>query len=305
MKAAAQVEKVADTETVAGTETVAAPVRVAAVQLCATPDVDANLGSAERLVARAREGGADVVLLPEAFAFLGPEQAKREILEPLPDPQAPAGDFTPGPILARCQRLARDAGVHLILGGFHESSPEPGKSYNSCVHLEPDGRLVARYRKIHLFDVSLADGTQLRESARTLPGDRAVVTRTPFGNLGLTVCYDLRFPYLYQALADLGAIAVTVPSAFTRPTGAAHWHVLLRARAIEAQCYVIAPAQHGRNWEKRASYGHSLIIDPWGEIIDELDEGDGVVFADIDPARVAAVRDQLPSLRHRRALEGA
>ena len=274
--------------------------RVAGIQLCATPDVAANLANAERLVRQARERGADVVLLPEAFAFLGPEKDKEAILEPLPDPAADPAGFTPGPILGRCQEIARDAGVHLILGGFHERAPEAGKSFNTCVHLDPGGQVLARYRKIHLFDVSLADGTELRESARTAPGDEAVTTEVPFGRLGLTICYDLRFPYLYQQLADLGAIAITVPSAFTRPTGAAHWHVLLRARAIESQCYVVAPAQHGRHWEKRSSYGHSLIVDPWGEIVDELADGDGMVVAEIDPDRVASVRRQLPSLTHRR-----
>jgi len=283
---------------VADVAPVAEAVTVAAVQLCATPDVDANLATAERLVREGAERGAALVLLPEAFAFLGPEKAKQEILEPLPEPGADAG-FEPGPILARCQALARDTGVHLVLGGFHETAPEAGKSYNSCVHLSPEGRVLARYRKIHLFDVSLADGTELRESARTMPGDRAVVTDTPAGPLGLTVCYDIRFPYLYQRLADLGAVAITVPSAFTRPTGAAHWHVLLRARAIETQSYVIAPAQHGQNWEKRSSYGHTVIIDPWGEIVGELKDGDGVVVADIDPERLRSVRGQLPSLTHR------
>lgn len=284
-------------------------VTIAAVQLCATPDVDANLATAERLVREGRQRGAEVVLLPEAFAFLGPEQAKQQILEPLPEPGSDADfepgfqpGFQPGPILARCQALARDTGAHLVLGGFHETAPEAGKSYNSCVHLSPSGAVVARYRKIHLFDVSLADGTTLRESARTMPGDRAVVTDTPFGPLGLTVCYDIRFPYLYQRLADLGAVAITVPSAFTRPTGAAHWHVLLRARAIETQCYVIAPAQHGQNWAKRSSYGHTLIIDPWGEIVGELADGDGVVMANIDAGRIRSVRRQLPSLTHRVSL---
>jgi predicted amidohydrolase len=273
------------------------------VQLCATPDVAANLDSAERLVRLARDRAAEVVVLPEAFAYLGPERDKQAILEALPDPAADPADFTAGPILRRCQQLARDTGVQLILGGFHETATEPGKSFNTCVHLSPEGHVVACYRKLHLFDVSLADGTELRESARTMPGHGAVVTDLPCGRLGLTVCYDLRFPYLYQRLVDLGAIALTVPSAFTRPTGAAHWHVLLRARAIEAQCYVIAPAQHGRNWEKRTSYGHSLIIDPWGEIVDELVDGDGLVMADIDPERVASVRRQLPSLTHRRTVE--
>ncbi|MDZ7670162.1 MAG: carbon-nitrogen hydrolase family protein [Gammaproteobacteria bacterium] len=273
--------------------------RVAALQLCATPDVAGNLATVQRLARQARERGAEVIMLPEAFAFLGPERDKQAVLEPLPDPAAAGADFTPGPILEFCQTLARELDAHLILGGFHETAPEPGKSFNTCVHLDPAGRLAARYRKIHLFDVSLDDGTELRESKRTMPGSEAVVSELPFGALGLTVCYDLRFPYLYQRLADLGAVALTVPSAFTRPTGAAHWHVLLRARAIETQCYVIAPAQHGQNWEKRASYGHSLIIDPWGEVVDELDDGDGMVMADIDPARVAAVRRQLPSLTHR------
>lgn len=277
--------------------------RIAAVQLCATPDVDANLTAAERLVREAADAGAAVAMLPEAFAYLGPEQGKRDILEPLPSSRAAAEGFEPGPILARCQALARDTGLHLILGGFHEASPDPDKSFNTCVHLDAGGAVIACYRKIHLFDVSLDDGTQLRESARTLPGDRSVTTEMPFGTLGLSVCYDLRFPALYQRLADLGAVAVTVPSAFTRPTGAAHWHVLLRARAIEAQCYVIAPAQHGRHWEKRASYGHSLIIDPWGEVLAEQADGDGVLIADVDPARAAAVRRQLPSLQHRRPFD--
>jgi deaminated glutathione amidase len=274
--------------------------RVAAVQLCATPDSDHNLAQAERLVGEACARGAQVVFLPEAFAFLGPEQDKQRLLEVLPETGSASGG---GPILERCRDLARSSGVDLILGGFHERAGEPGKSYNTCVHLDAGGNIAARYRKIHLFDVSLADGTQLRESANTLPGDRVVTTDLSFGRLGLTVCYDVRFPYLFQALADRGAIAITVPSAFTRPTGAAHWHVLLRARAIESQCYVIAPAQHGHNWGKRTSYGHSLIIDPWGEVLAELEDGDGVIVADIDPERVASVRAQLPSLTHRRALD--
>jgi deaminated glutathione amidase len=274
--------------------------RVAAIQLCATPDVEANLAQAERLVGEACERGARVVFLPEAFAYLGPERDKQALLETLPEPDATTGA---GPILTRCRNLARQAAVDLILGGFHERAVEPGKSYNTCLHLDAGGNIAARYRKIHLFDVSLADGTELRESANTLPGDRVVTTDLPFGRLGLTVCYDVRFPYLFQALADRGATAITVASAFTRPTGAAHWHVLLRARAIESQCYVIAPAQHGHNWGRRTSYGHSLIIDPWGEVLAELEDGDGVIIADIDPERVASVRAQLPSLTHRRALD--
>jgi deaminated glutathione amidase len=281
----------------------AEPTRIAAIQLCATPDVSANLTAVTRLVGEAAEAGARVAMLPEAFAYLGPEPGKRAIVERLPAPGTDPDTFQSGPILAHCQALARDTGLHLILGGFHEAAPDPDKSFNTCVHVDPSGRVLACYRKIHLFDVSLDDGTMLRESARTLPGERPVVTALPFGTLGLSVCYDIRFPTLYQRLADLGAIVLAVPSAFTRPTGAAHWHVLLRARAIEAQCYVIAPAQHGRHWEKRASYGHTLIVDPWGEVLAEQAEGDAVVVADIDPARVAAVRRQLPSLTHRRPLD--
>ena len=276
--------------------------RTAAIQLCATPDVDGNLRNVERLSREAAEAGAEVIMLPEAFAFLGPEREKRSVLEPLPAIREGAR-AEPGPVLARCQALARETGCHLILGGFHESSPDPEKSYNTCVHLTPDGNVAAAYRKIHLFDISLADGTQLRESSRTLPGDSVVTSRLPFGVLGLSVCYDIRFPYLYQELADQGATVLTVPSAFTRTTGAAHWHVLLRARAIECQSYVVAAAQHGHNWGKRTSYGHSLIIDPWGQVLAELKEGDGFICADIDPAEVSRVRAELPSLQHRRQLK--
>ncbi len=276
--------------------------RTAAIQLCATPDVDGNLRNVERLSREAAEAGAEVIMLPEAFAFLGPEREKRSVLEPLPA-IGEGARAEPGPVLARCQALARETGCHLILGGFHESSPDPEKSYNTCVHLTPDGNVAAAYRKIHLFDISLADGTQLRESSRTLPGDSVVTSRLPFGVLGLSVCYDIRFPYLYQELADQGATVLTVPSAFTRTTGAAHWHVLLRARAIECQSYVVAAAQHGHNWGKRTSYGHSLIIDPWGQVLAELKEGDGFICADIDPAEVSRVRAELPSLQHRRQLK--
>jgi predicted amidohydrolase len=259
--------------------------------------VGANRDTCESLVREAALGGARGVLLPEAFAFIGPDRLKRQIVEELG-----TNGGSPTPILDRCRSLARETGVELILGGHHESGPpdqDVPKSFNTCVHIGSDGALISTYRKIHLFDVQLADGTELKESARTLAGDEAVVTETAFGTLGLTICYDVRFPYLYQALVDRGAIAISVPSAFTATTGAAHWHTLLRARAIETQCYVLAPAQHGQHNEKRRSYGHSVIIDPWGEIIAELAEGDGVVSAEIDPARVRQVRRELPSLQHR------
>ena len=265
-------------------------VQVAAIQHCATTDVARNLDSVERLALAARDAGAEVVMTAEAFAYVGPDRGKRDLLEPLP---------SGGPILDRCRRLAVRLGCDLVLGGFHEAAPDAGKAFNTCVHLDAGGEVVALYRKIHLFDIELADGTELHESRRTAPGDALATTRLPFGLLGLTICYDVRFPYLYQALADQGALALTVPSAFTATTGAAHWHTLLRARAIECQCYVIAPAQHGQHNDRRRSYGHSLIVDPWGEVTAECQDGDGFALAVIDPARVAEVRGQLPCLNHR------
>ena len=267
------------------------PTSVAALQLCATEDVAQNLKTALELGRNAANAGAQALFFPEAFAYIGREAGKREMLEPLPQG---------GPILHAMQELAQDTQCDVVLGGFHEQIPASNKSFNTCVHLDRAGSVRALYRKVHLFDVDLKDGTRLAESKGTEPGDSAVCTELGFGTLGLTVCYDLRFPYLYQNLVDQGAIALTVPSAFTATTGAAHWHALLRARAIETQCYVIAPAQYGQHNPKRASFGHSLIIDPWGEIIAELADGDGWALAEIDPARVADVRAQLPSLRHRR-----
>lgn len=267
---------------------------VGVVQMCATSDVAKNLEATLSLVVEASRAGAQVVLVPEAFAFIGRERDRVAWLESLP-----ASGNSPGPILGRCAETARSTGVHLVLGGFPEQAPDD-RAYNTCVHLTPDGEVAAAYRKIHLFDVDLADGTRLLESRATAPGDRAVVTDTPFGSLGLTVCYDVRFPLLYQRLADLGAVAIAVPSAFTKTTGRDHWHVLLRARAIECQCYIIAPAQHGDHEHRgRQSYGHGLIVDPWGDIVAECEGGDGFAIADIDPARVAEVREQLPSLANR------
>ena len=174
------------------------------------------------------------------------------------------------------------------------------RCYNTSVYLNSRGEITAMYRKIHLFDVSIPDGPQLMESKQTGPGDKAVCVETPLGTLGLTICYDVRFPALYQRLVEMGAMALTVPSAFTATTGAAHWHALLRARAIENQCYVIAPAQHGQHSANRASYGHSMIIDPWGEVIAELPVGDGYAIAKVDPEHVVQIRQQIPSLANQR-----
>jgi predicted amidohydrolase len=266
------------------------PMRTAIVQMRSTPDVDANLAATERLVRRAASLGAEFALLPEAFAFIGPEAQKRELLEPLP---------TGGPILDRCRTLARETQIPILLGGFHERASD-GRAHNTAVHLQANGEIVALYRKIHLFDVDLADGTRLAESDGTAAGNDAVVTSTAFGNLGLSICYDVRFPLLYQALVERGAIALAVPSAFTASTGKDHWHVLLRARAIECQAYVLAPAQWGHHWKARTSYGHSLIADPWGCVIAECSDGEGVAVAELDLAKVQEARRGLPSLQHKR-----
>ena len=279
---------------------------VAVAQMRTTPQVADNLDAVQRLTARAAARGAATVLFPEAFAYLGPDAGKQDILEALPEPAAAerspaasADTFSAGPILAACQNIAKAHGMHLILGGFHERSAQAGKSYNTCVHITADGSIAARYRKIHLFDVALADGTVLSESARTLPGSDIVVSQLPFGTLGLSVCYDLRFPRLYEKLVDAGAIALTVPSAFTASTGKDHWHVLLRARAIECQSYVLAPAQFGHHHGARNSYGHALVVDPWGCVVAECGDGEGLAFAEIDLERIARVRRELPSLQHR------
>ena len=266
--------------------------QVAVVQHNAGTDVERNLSTLETLSSQAASEGAQLITWAEAFAYLGRHDGKKEILEPLPEG---------GPILDRCRALATKLNCDLLLGGFHEAMPgDPDRCYNTSVYLNNKGEITATYRKIHLFDVSIPNGPQLMESKQTGPGDKAVCVASPAGPLGLTVCYDVRFPALYQRLVAMGAVALTVPSAFTATTGAAHWHALLRARAIESQSYVIAPAQHGAHSANRASYGHSIIIDPWGEVIAELPEGDGYAIAKVDPARVADIRRQVPSLANQR-----
>ncbi|MEE4284463.1 MAG: carbon-nitrogen hydrolase family protein [Pseudomonadales bacterium] len=265
--------------------------KVAVVQHCATTDVEKNLATLESLSQQAASEGADVITWPEAFAYLGRHDGKREILEALPDG---------GPIFHRCTQLAQRLNCELLLGGFHESSPNSDKCFNTSVYLGRDGNIKAMYRKIHLFDVNIKDGPTLQESRQTEAGELAIVVDASFGRLGLTVCYDVRFPMLYQNLADQGAIAMSVPSAFTATTGALHWHTLLKARAIETQSYVIAPAQHGQHSRHRASYGHSLIVDPWGKVVAELADGDGYVIAEVDPEQTLQVRSEIPSLANRR-----
>lgn len=269
--------------------------RIGIVQMCSRRDVARNLKTVASLVAKASAQGAEVVFLPEAFAYIGSDEGQIPIAETFANP---------GPIFLTCVDLARSHEVHLIAGGFPERA-SVDKIYNTCFHIAPNGDIHASYRKIHLFDVDLANGTKLQESRTTAPGDEIVTTELPFGRLGLSVCYDLRFPRLYQSLVDAGAIALAVPSAFTAYTGQAHWHVLLRARAIECQAYIIAPAQVGdHEYPGRHSFGHALVVDPWGTVVAECSKSEpDVAIADIDPMEVERIRHQLPSLTNQREFQ--
>jgi predicted amidohydrolase len=261
--------------------------RVAAVQTVSGGDVAANLAQAEPLVAAAAAQGAQLIVLPEYFGILGARAT---------DKLAVREEEGGGPQQAWLSRMAREHGVFLIGGTVPIACGDPARVRSACLVYGPDGVRIARYDKIHLFAFERDD--ERYDEGRTIePGTAAVAFDAPCGRVGLSVCYDLRFPELYRALGELALILV--PSAFTATTGAAHWHLLLRARAVENQCYVLAAAQGGEHPNGRRTYGHSLLIDPWGEIVAEFDEGPGIVVGDVDPARLAEVRAQLPALRHR------
>jgi predicted amidohydrolase len=275
---------------------------VGAVQMTSTDNVETNLERAGELVCEAAAAGALLVGLPENFAYLGDDRDHRlSIAETLPAPDAvePPAPASVGPILSTMQELARHAGTWLLLGGFPERGAER-HIRNTAVLLDPAGAVVALYRKIHLFDVDVPGGKRFRESEAIEPGADAVVAQTPWGGLGLSICYDLRFPELYRTLAARGARIVAVPSAFTLETGKDHWHVLLRARAIENQVYLFAPAQFGAHGPTRKSYGHALVVDPWGVVIAECGDHEGVALARIDLDYQDQVRAALPCLSHRR-----
>jgi predicted amidohydrolase len=266
--------------------------RVAACQLNSNDDVPRNLAAVEAEVARARSQGADLILLPENFAFMGGTDAqRREVAEPID------GD---GPILRCLRRLAREHRVHLIGGGLPERTADPNRPHNAAIVLGPEGTTLGVYRKIHLFDVNVGDGQSYRESEAVTPGESLVVVEVGPLRVGLSICYDLRFPELYRGLVDRGATLLVVPAAFTLITGKDHWHPLLRARAIENQCYVLAAAQWGTHPKGRMTFGKSLLVDPWGDVIAQATEGVGVLVGEADPARISAVRASLPSLAHRR-----
>lgn len=263
----------------------------AVIQLNSTSDRDANRRQAAELIERAAGYGATLVATPENTNFLGPHEEKVRLAEGLD-----------GPTCRRFARLAARHEIHLLLGSFNETSEEEGRCYNTSVLFGPDGARLAVYRKMHLFDVDLSERVQFSESASVRPGDAPVAAATSLGTIGLSVCYDLRFAELYRRLVELGAEVLTVPSAFTLTTGRDHWEPLLRARAIESQCYVLAPAQHGRHDDGglRESFGHSMIVDPWGHVTAMASDGPGLALAEIEPRRVREIRRALPVRDHRR-----
>jgi len=263
--------------------------RAGVVQLRSTESRDDNLAESERLIRAAASDGADFIALPENFAFLSLESSTAHPRMTLD-----------GTEVSLMRSLARELGVHLLLGSISEESPDPDRCWNTSVWLDRNGEIATQYRKIHLFDIEIPGAESHRESDRILPGESAVAVDTDLGRFGLSICYDLRFPELYRELVDLGATLLCIPAAFTLTTGRDHWLPLLRARAIENQCHVFAPGQWGHHGGKRRSYGHSCILDPWGTTLAEIPDGTGYAVARIDAARTQRARTQLPVLQHRR-----
>jgi deaminated glutathione amidase len=261
--------------------------RVAAVQMTSSADRERNLAAAERLVRRAVAAGARLVVLPEKWPFLhGPRLL--EGAEPID-----------GPSVGAARAWARELGVAVVAGSVIERVDGDRRARNTSVLVAPDGSVAAVYRKLHMFDVDVG-GVSYRESAATAPGDEVVVADTLGRRIGMSVCYDLRFPELYRRLSDDGAEILAVPSAFTAVTGRDHWEPLLRARAIENQAFVIAAGQYGRHDDGTESYGRSMVVDPWGIVLAQTPDGEGLAVADLDFARLQEVRARLPALRHRR-----
>ena len=264
----------------------------ACVQLSSGPEPAANVAAAAALVREAKAAGADLVMTPETSNMLG--LGRRDMM-------AAARPEAEDPSLAAFRELAAETGAWLLLGSLVLRA-SGDKLANRSLLIDPGGHIVARYDKIHMFDVEIPDGQSYRESKAYAPGAQAVTADLPWGRLGMTVCYDLRFPQLYRALAQAGADFLSIPSAFTRFTGQAHWHVLLRARAIETGCFVFAPAQCGSHEGGRETYGHSLIVAPWGEVLGDGGTAPGVTLAEIDPAEVAKARAMIPALDHDRPI---
>ena len=264
--------------------------RIACLQTNSGNDFDANLATLSAMTREAAAGGAKFILSAEyALMMDGSGRTMRE------KALAPDGE----PALSALTALSRELGVWQLAGSLTLKSDD-GRMFNRSLLVSAEGKVVAAYDKIHMFDATLPSGTVIKESSAYRPGERAVVAQTPWGGLGMTVCYDLRFPQLYRALAQRGATMLAIPSSFQRETGKAHWHVLARARAIENAAFVIAPALCGDHPGKRMTYGHSLVVDPWGEVLADGGEAPGIVYADLDLAQVEKVRGMLPSLTHDR-----
>ncbi len=269
--------------------------KVACVQNCATDDMEANIAAAEALVRAAASAGASLICLPEYFCIL--ERSDTAYFDK-------GFEADQHPALTHFRNLAKELQSWLLLGSIPVKFKER-KVHNRSHLIAPDGKLAAIYNKLHLFDVAIKDGQNYRESSSVAPGDRAVIADLPWGKLGLTICYDVRFPHLYRALAKAGAHFISVPAAFTAKTGEAHWHTLVRARAIENACYIFAPDQPGQRPWGRRTYGHSLIVDPWGAVLADGGEHEGYIVADIDPARVEEARRMIPALTHDRPIQPA
>jgi len=262
---------------------------IAAVQMTSGADQARNLETAASLLRKAADRGAKFVGLPENFAWMGPKADRANHAEALD-----------GSTFGWVGAMARELGITLLGGSILESGAPGGRLYNTSVLHGPDGKRLAVYRKMHLFDVEVGDGQTYRESAAVAPGTEVVVTDSPVGKVGLSVCYDLRFPELYRKQSEAGAVLLTVPAAFTLATGKDHWEVLLRARAIENQAYVIAPAQQGRHPKERMTWGHAMVVDPWGLVTARCSEGEGVAVAELDLELLSRIRKSLPALQHRR-----
>jgi len=262
--------------------------RAAVVQMNAKEDVDANLTRAGALLEEAAGHGAKLAILPENFAFMGPEGARVVFGERMGE----------GPFSRWGLDVARRLDMEILLGGIPEQCDEEGKVYNTALLVGPEG-VIGSYRKIHLFDVDLADGPTVQESAHTAAGDATVCLDRPWGQLGLSICYDLRFPELYRRLVSAGAHVLAVPAGFTLETGRDHWALLVRARAVENQCFVLAANLAGHHFGERRSYGHSMIVDPWGRVLAQVEGQEGVCVADLEAEVLEGVRRRLPALSHR------
>lgn len=261
----------------------------AVVQMAAGPDTGANLARVEALVARAATAGARLVALPELCFWRGPGRN-----------YAAHAEAIPGPLTDRLGLLAARHRIYLAAGSILEVSEVAGRCHNTALLFGPDGTLLARYRKIHLFDVAIDGGPTARESERIAPGNEVVVVETVLGRVGLAICYDLRFPELFRAMAARGAEVIVLPAAFTRHTGRRHWQILLRARAIENQAYLVAPGLIGPMENGIPTYGHAMIVDPWGEVVARLGTDEAVATATVDRDHLHEIRTQLPALGHRR-----